>query len=50
MKLTRLAAALGIFATLAAATPVVALAKHGADDRAGHVRGGHGGDDGPRHR
>lgn len=61
MNLNKLAAASGIFLTLAAATPVVALAKHSADDAAGQVRGGHGaddrpgdvrhgGDDGPNHR
>ena len=35
MNLNKLAAASGIFLTLAAATPVVALAKHSADDAAG---------------
>ena len=56
MKLNRLAAATGIFLSLAVAAPSVAFARHGADDRAGHVRhgaddrAGHGGDDGARHR
>ena len=61
MKLTKLAAVAGAVVALAAAAPVAALAKHGSDDPAGHVRGGHGaddpagharhgGDDGPRHR
>jgi len=48
MKLNKLAAAIGIFLSLAVAAPTVAFARHGADDRAGHVR--HGGDDGARHR
>jgi hypothetical protein len=48
MKLNKIAAAIGVFLSLAAAVPAVALAKHGSDDPAGHVR--HGGDDGPRHR
>ena len=47
MKLNKLAAATGIFLSLAVAAPTVAFARHGADDRAGHVR--HGGDDGARH-
>ena len=59
MQLRKLAAATGTVLSLAAATPVVALAKHGADDPATHVRGGHaaavarghhGHDDGPNHR
>ena len=61
MKLNKLAAASGIFLTLAATAPVVAFARHGADDPVGHVRAGHGaddarghlrhgGDDGPNHR
>ena len=61
MKLNKIAAAAGIFLSLAVAVPSVAFARHGADDPAGHVRGGHGsddpaghvrhgGDDGPRHR
>jgi hypothetical protein len=49
MKLNKLAAAIGVFLSLAAAAPVVAIAKDGADDPAGHVHGGHGGDDGPGH-
>jgi hypothetical protein len=49
MKLNKLAAATGIFLTLAAAAPLVALAKHGADDPVGHVRGGHGADDARGH-
>jgi hypothetical protein len=49
MKLNKFAAAAGMCLTLAAATPVVALAKHGADDPRGHVRGGHGADDGAGH-
>jgi hypothetical protein len=48
MKLNKVAAATGIFLSLAVAAPSVAFARHGADDRAGHVR--HGGDDGARHR
>ena len=47
MKLNKIAAAAGIFLSLAVAAPSVASARHGADDRAGHVR--HGGDDGARH-
>jgi hypothetical protein len=61
MKLNKIAAATGIFLSLAVAAPSVAFGRHGADDRAGHVRGGHGGgdargdvrhggDDGARHR
>jgi hypothetical protein len=61
MKLNKVAAATGIFLSLAVAAPSVAFARHGADDRGGHVRGGHGaddraghvrhgGDDGARHR
>jgi hypothetical protein len=61
MNLHKLAATSGIFLTLAAAAPVVAFARHGADDPVGHVRAGHGadnartharhgGDDGPNHR
>ena len=59
----RLAATLGAVLALAAAAPVVAVAKngaddpaghvrksHGADDKAGHVRHAHGADDGPNHR
>jgi hypothetical protein len=59
----RLVASIGAVVALAAATPVVALAKNGADDPAGHVRKargaddnaghlrhGHGADDGPNHR
>lgn len=58
--LVALAAATGIFLSLAAAAPVVALAKNGADDPATHINGGggadnpagdtRGGDDGPNHR
>jgi len=48
MKLNKLAATIGIFLSVAVAAPTVAFARHGADDRAGHVR--HGGDDGARHR
>ena len=44
----RLIAVFGAILALAAATPVVAIAKNGADDPPGHVH--HGGDDGPRHR
>ena len=47
MKLNKLAAAIGVALSLAAAAPVVALAKHGADDPIGHVRGS---GDGPNHR
>ena len=51
MKLNKIAAGIGVFLSLAAAVPAVALAKNGADDPAGHVgHGGHGGDDGARHR
>lgn len=50
MKLNKLAAAIGVFLSLAAAAPVAAVAKDGADDPAGHVRGHGGGDDGPNHR
>jgi len=53
MKAKKIAAAIGVFLSLGAAVPAVALAKHGADDPAGHVRHGHhhhGGDDGARHR
>jgi len=49
MKLSKIAAATGIFLSLAVAAPSVAFARHGADDRAGHVRGGHGADDGAGH-
>jgi hypothetical protein len=49
MKANRIAAATGIFLSLAVAAPAVAFARHGADDRVGHVRGGHGADDGARH-
>ena len=51
MKVNKLAAAIGVFLSLAVAAPTVAFAKNGADDPAGHVgHGGHGGDDGARHR
>jgi hypothetical protein len=61
MDIKKLAAAFGIFLTLAVAAPVAAFARHSADDPAGHIRGGHGaddarghlrhaGDDGPNHR
>jgi hypothetical protein len=53
MKVNKLAAAVGVFLSLAVAAPTVAFARHGADDPVGHVRHGdarHGGDDGPRHR
>jgi len=40
MKLNKLAAAIGIFLSLAVAAPTVAFARHGADDRAGHGKGG----------
>jgi hypothetical protein len=49
MKLDKLAAATGIFLSLAVAAPTVAFARHGADDPVGHVRAGHGADDGPGH-
>ena len=49
MKLNKLAAAIGIFLSLAAAAPVVAVAKDGADDPAGDVRGHGGGDDPANH-
>ena len=49
MKANRIAAATGIFLSLAVAAPAVAFARHGADDRVGHVRAAHGGDDGARH-
>lgn len=49
MKLTKLGAAIGVFLALAAALPVVAVAKDGADNPPGDVRGGHGGDDGAGH-
>ena len=49
MKVNRIAAATGIFLSLAVAATTVAFARHGADDPAGHVRGSHGGDDGARH-
>ncbi|MDX6422807.1 MAG: hypothetical protein QOI67_278 [Gaiellaceae bacterium] len=42
---TRFAAALGAALSLAIAAPVVAIAKNGADDPAGHVRHGRGADD-----
>ena len=48
MKLNKLAAATGLFLSLAIAAPTVALARHGADDPVGHVRGGHGADDNDR--
>lgn len=44
----RLITLFGLVLTLAASFPLVASAKHGSDDPAGHVRKG--GDDGPRHR
>jgi hypothetical protein len=50
MKAKQLAASIGVFLSLAAAVPAVAFARHGADDRIGHVRHGHGADDGARHR
>ncbi len=50
MKLSKLAAAIGVFLSLAAAAPVVAVAKDGADDPAGDVRNGGGADDGTNHR
>ena len=50
MKVNKLAAAIGIFFSLAIALPTVAFARHGADDPIGHVRHGHRADDGPRHR
>jgi len=44
----KLLALAGSVLALGVAMPVSsAFARHGADDRAGHVR--HGGDDGPRH-
>ena len=49
MKVNRIAAATGVFLSLAVAAPTVAFARHGADDPVGHVRGGHGADDGVRH-
>jgi hypothetical protein len=49
MNANRIAAATGIFLSLAVAAPAVAFARHGADDRVGHLRGGHGADDGARH-
>jgi hypothetical protein len=49
MKVNRIAAATGVFLSLAVAAPTVAFARHGADDPAGHVRHGHGADDGVRH-
>ena len=46
MKLTSLVFSLALTAIGAAAlTSTVAFAKHGADDPAGHIRGGHGADD-----
>jgi hypothetical protein len=38
MKVNRIAAATGVFLSLAVAAPTVAFARHGADDPAGHVR------------
>ena len=38
-----------VFALAAAAVPAAALAKHGADNPPGDIRGG-GHDDGPNHR
>jgi hypothetical protein len=49
MKPTKLAATAGVFLSLAAAAPVVALAKHGSDDPATHIRGGKGADDRATH-
>lgn len=49
MKLSKLSAAIGIFLSLAAAAPVVAIAKDGADNPPGDVRGGGGADDGANH-
>jgi hypothetical protein len=49
MKVNRIAAATGVFLSLAVAAPTVAFARHGADDPAGHVRHGNGADDGARH-
>ena len=49
MNPKKLAAAVGVFLSLAAAAPVVALAKDGADNPPGDIRGGHGGDDGANH-
>jgi hypothetical protein len=49
MKVNRIAAATGVFLSLAVAAPTVAFARHGADDPAGHVRHGRGADDGVRH-
>jgi hypothetical protein len=48
MRLSKLAAAVGVFLSLAAVSPVVAVAKDGADDPAGEVRHG-GGDDAANH-
>jgi hypothetical protein len=50
MRLKRIFAAAGAVLALAAAAPVAAVAKDGADDPAGHVQRGHGHDDGPNHR
>jgi hypothetical protein len=49
MKVNRIAAATGVFFSLAVAAPTLAFARHGADDPVGHVRGGHGADYGARH-
>jgi hypothetical protein len=49
MKVNRIAAATGVFLSLAVTAPTVAFARHGADDPAGHVRHGRGADDGVRH-
>jgi hypothetical protein len=50
MKLNKLAAAVGVILSLAAAAPVVAVAKDGADNPPGDVRGGGGADDGVNHQ
>lgn len=49
MKLNKLAAAVGVCLSLAAAAPVVALAKDGADNPPGDISGGNGADDGANH-
>jgi len=47
-KVNKLTAAIGVFLALAAAAPVVAFARDGADNPPGDTR--HGGDDGAKHR
>jgi hypothetical protein len=48
-RANRFLALFGVVLAIGAALPVVAVAKDGADDPAGHVGGGGGADDGAGH-